>query len=914
MSRRYDIRVIRDLLIQPRNIERVIQDLYGADAVRDKGAYLVGDVAGGIGRSCRFETVGQFAGRFKDFNPAGSKSHGDLIDAVQFARGCSTADAIQFLGDLLGAEPRLSVVEAKPKPPARLADDLAPISKDTLRKHRARLTKAPQALKYLEVRGLSLEILIDRFGVGLAGLYQPKPTEDAEARGNWLTAPVMGQDGALLKRMMKITVPGFSVSPVDTNGWCVGSPITTWSGPSEGKRWLFVAEGVKDLWRIYEAIRETSLVGRMVIISSTHGSGVPEEWRNPEFWAGWEKVFLGQDNDPAGEEMAKRVRQLANREFFRVEPPRNVGKDWTEFFQARDQLTGVAEFERLLDQAKAIGLAMPAEDPAKPLDLQKDGIYEDRRININGAFHGGKMYYPFQVRRVETVKRKRQAPDGSTFMSDVKASYYETKVVRSDGVMMGMSTAPAPYDVEDEDKVIVLDDGTEVLSMPKPREFSTWSWPSINSFVEKVQAGIPAHRLTLEIMADIVAFLRQLTWLPNDTDYEIIAAYVMMSYCYNAFDAIPLLLLNGEKGSGKTSLAEGIADLSFNGRVLGGGSEKAFVRFIDQGRGLLVLDDLEAVGRRGGDDGGYGDINQVLKVSYSKTTGVKSVIEKNGTTRMLNFYGPKVITNILGIDAVNATRMYQILCRPMPKAVQEEGRIRGRDLAITEPLRQELHAWGMSNIREAHRVYQDKVATRGGRAEQIAAPLETIAELAGDEAFIEAVKKAIKRLAFNKSDNLTAGDLLVQAVEAIVERGTRTAISLSQIQAELAMIPEARTLDAPGAVPRDLLPLQDPATIGRMLKALGIRNDQSGRARLSGQTVRYYGLNEDFVGGVLERAEQERRSLDEPYRALGPEMARQAFAFCEALTCAGCPYRTICEAVLPQINAGKMPPERNRHR
>ncbi|MFG6569802.1 hypothetical protein [Sulfitobacter sp. 1A13679] len=913
MSRRYDIKAIRDLLTRPDNIERVIADLYGADAVRDKSAYLVADATGGAGRSCRFETTGQFAGRFTDFNPSGSKPHGDLIDAVQCVRGCSTADAIQYLGDLLGAAPKLSVVQSKPKAsPSVQADDLDPISAETLRKNRARLAKAPKALAYLEGRGLNPEFLMERFGVGLTGLFQPKTGDDGEPRGHAITAPVMSREGTLIKRQMKIAVPGFSVNPVDTNSWAVGSPITAWSGPAEGKRWLFVAEGVKDLWRLYEAIRETSLVGRMAIITSTHGSGVPEEWKNPEFWTGWEKVFLGQDNDPAGEEMAKRVRQLAQREFFRVEVPREIGKDWTDFFEADDRLRGVAEFEQLLDGAPAIGVAMPAEAPTAPLALQNDGEYEDRRININGAFHSGQMYYPFQVRMVETVKRKRQAPDGSSFMVDVKASYYQTKVVRSDGLMLGMSTAPAPHWVEDEDKVIVLDDGTEVLSMPKPREFSTWTWPSIQKFVKNTEEGKPTHRPTAEITADIVAFLRQLTWLPNDTDYELIAAYVMMSYCYNGFDAIPLLLLNGEKGSGKTSLAEGIADLSFNGRVLGGGSEKAFVRFIDQGRGLLVLDDLEAVGRRGGDDGGYGDINQVLKVSYSKTTGVKSVVEKNGTTRTLNFYGPKVITNILGIDAVNATRMYQILCRPMPKTVQDEGRIRGRDLAITEPLRQELHAWGMANIAEANRIYLEKAANRGGRAEQIAAPLETIAEMTDDEDFSGAVKSAIQRLAFNKSDNLTAEDLLVQAAETIVERGSRVSISLSQIQAELALIPEARTLDAAAAVPRDLLPLQDPATIGRMLKALGIRNDQSGRARLSGQTVRYYGLDEDFVAGVLERAEQEKRAVEDPYAALGPDMARQAFAFCEATRCGMCAYSTVCEAALPQIKEGKVAQDRHR--
>jgi hypothetical protein len=99
-----------------------------------------------------------------------------------------------------------------------------------------------------------------------------------------------------------------------------------------------------------------------------------------------------------------------------------------------------------------------------------------------------------------------------------------------------------------------------------------------------------------------------------------------------------------------------------------------------------------------------------------------------------------------------------------------------------------------------------------------------------------------------------------------------------------------------------------------MLKSLGIRNDQAGRARLSGQTVRYYGLDEAFVVGVLERAEQEKRVIEDQYASLGADMARQAFAFCEATRCGMCAYNTICEAALPQIKDGKTSAERIRRR
>ena len=78
MSRRYNIDTIRSLRTDPRNVEAVIHDLYGTDAQKEKSEYFVSDVAGGSGRSCQFQTTGRYAGRFRDFNPAGTKEQGAI--------------------------------------------------------------------------------------------------------------------------------------------------------------------------------------------------------------------------------------------------------------------------------------------------------------------------------------------------------------------------------------------------------------------------------------------------------------------------------------------------------------------------------------------------------------------------------------------------------------------------------------------------------------------------------------------------------------------------------------------------------------------------------------------------------------------------------------------------------------------
>ncbi|WP_372922165.1 hypothetical protein [Roseovarius sp.] len=800
-------------------------------------------------------------------------------------------------GDPIGRAPQLRIIGGK-----NAAEDLAPISMETLSKDQRRLKPDGEAWGYLQRIGLDPEQMKERFGVGFAALSRSKSDEP---RGQWLTAPVVNRDGVLLKRIVKLVVPEISVNPQDAESWSAGAPLTYWCGGGGGEKpWLFVAPRVRDAWRVWQTIRGTSLEARMTVIASTDYAIVPEEWKSPDFWGGRQRIYLGHDNDALGEQTASRIQARIPLDFLRIEVPRDIGRDWIAFFGNQPGPAGVAAFERRLEDAHVIGLKAPKVTPTVPLSDQDEGIYEDCRININGAFENGHMYYPFQVRKVEDIQHRKQKSDGTFDVFSEKATYYQTRVVRSDGAMLGVSTAPAPRGVEEEDRAIVLDDGTEILSIPKPRDFSTWTWPSIRKFVDDLRVGKTPHRRLSEIMSDVCDHLRQVTWLPNETDYDIIAAYIMMSYCYNAFDAIPMLLLNGEKGSGKSSLAEAIADLSFNGQMLGGGSEKAFVRAVDQGRGLLVLDDLEAVGRRGSDDGGYGDINQILKVSYSKATGLKSVVEKNGSTKMLNFYGPKIITNISGIDAVNATRMYLILCRPMPSGIADSGRIHGRDLNVSEPLRQELHAWGMANILDAHRRYQEKSSSRSGRAEQIAAPLRVIADMTGDEAFIEAVEAGLARLAYSKGEATSAEDLIVQAVEASIERGARSLISLAQIRAELALIPEARLLEPAHQVPQDLAPLQDHNALGRMLRTLGIRRPTDGpRVRLSGQLIRCYELDKAFVDDVLEKAAEEKRSVDPPYTARDPK--RLGVAFCDTQPCQTCPYASICEAALPKIRDGK---------
>lgn len=705
---------------------------------------------------------------------------------------------------------------------------------------------------------------------------------------------------------------------------CSGGPFSTWNACIHGKGILFVAEGMKDQWRLHQEIAGTTLEKSMAILSSTHGSAVPHEWEDPAFWASWRTVYLGHDNDSAGERLATKIASLARRDFHRVMVPRgNDGvKDWTDYFQNGGDLH---QFDQLLKDAQVVGLPGIHDQergaPPQRLEEMELGDHADRRIHVNGAFVGGFMYYPFRVRvveayddkgnKIEEIVESDALPKGAQ-----KVSYYVTRILRSDGRIMNYHELPAPNWVPKHDRVIALDDGTEVVSIPDPDSFCTWRLGSIRRYRDAARNGHRPHRDFAKIVADVEDYLMRCVWLPNRNDFALLAAYVAMSYVYNAFEAIPMLLATGEKGSGKSTTAKAVAGLSFNGTVMGAGSEAALIRFVDQGRGLVVLDDLERVGRPTKNENGLGDINEVLKVSYDKDTAVKIIVEGEGSNkrnRRLEFFGPKMLTNITGIDPVNATRLYVVMCRPMPEAMRGMGGVRGIDTRVSEKLRQELHAWGMASIKDVATSYKSLFPSRDNRKNQIAAPLLTIASMTGDKDFEVRVKAAIGAQDRHNGDSITAEDVLREAVDAIIARGSRKGISLPQVQLELSLNPDAQMLTPPHHVDEEFAALQNPIRLGRMLNSIGARTGKVGKVNLCGKKVKTYELDPGYVKAAMERITADASVKLEKEHVVGDPL-RSGTAFCDNTFCEACPYQHTCKPVVGLRDAKKQPSRSDRLR
>jgi len=351
------------------------------------------------------------------------------------------------------------------------------------------------------------------------------------------------------------------------------------------------------------------------------------------------------------------------------------------------------------------------------------------------------------------------------------------------------------------------------------------------------------------------------------------------------------MIVTGGKGTGKSELGEAIVSVSFNAVVVGQASAASVVRLMDEARVLIVLDDLESLGRALKDHS-FSDISQMLKLSYKKKTGRKAITDKGGKTRVFDFYGPKVVNNTRGVDAILGSRMIHIPTRRMPDFQPGVAALKGDDPEEPARLRDELHAWGMANACRVHDGYRELMACRRERDDEIAAPLRAIAALSGDPRVSEALEKTFARQAADPAGARDPLQVLREAVGNCIKSGATEQLSGAQLMLELRLIAGRQNNDegTEGKVR-----WESPLWVGQQLRGLGaldVRKKVS-RRRLYGVVTRIYHLSGNYA---------DTNAMNEP----GRPRARAPLAFCEEMTCERCPYQAVCESTIAGLMYAKL--------
>jgi hypothetical protein len=793
------------------------------------------------------------------------------------------ADVLAEIGEITADEAAWSksiksFAPAAPVQAKKAAGELRRLNTEFNDRGRKRLRESPAVVAYLrDTRGYS-DKTIERFRLGL-GEYADTASRKTIYSGA-LTAPLLGPDGQFYSKYVNYTIPGITVDNRDKpqRAWSAGEARTYYSGSRQNKTRLFVCDGLKDVWALYQALEGTTLGKEMLIISSTNGgAGHPAEWKNPEFWEGWEAVYLGHDNDKpdphtgrkAGDMHAVSVAKLAHREMLRVCPP--LVKDWNDFFVAGRT---ARDFEQLLVVGEPVDLRI-IEKAAESDGL---GRHEAMAVSIAGAYHQGHL---FEI--ALTLVRDVDEAAGST------VERYETVVVRSDRTMHRPRRMPAPKGTPENLMTWRLQpDGTLLDGPPKHNPFSTWQWPSIQAYLDKTSKP----RDIGDMLEQVRQHLKASIWLPFEDDYTMLACTAVVTYTQAVFDAVPLLLVTGAAGSGKTQLGIAMSEICANSPgPVGQISPASIARLIDQARGFIVLDDLESVGRKNS-DGQFDELIQTLKLSYNKQSATKYWTNmKSGKLEKLNFFGVKLINNTRGVDAILGSRMLKVLTKKLPDGQQV---ISGGRLSPDQvvQLRNDLHTWAFTHTKQVYQTYATIYPNRTGRADEISAPLRVISAMTGNVTVAESLERALKRQEKMDITPESPEQVMREALERIIRRAmvdqgvVQTVVSVTQLMMEMALLVD----NGYGkSFTTELSDIESPEWVGRQLRQN--YTDPTGdqvRTQMYGKFLRSYPLAMDFVNKIVARTKEELSS-----QGKGIQMSADPRMFCAG--CPACPYQNRCD-------------------
>lgn len=236
-------------------------------------------------------------------------------------------------------------------------------------------------------------------------------------------------------------------------------------------------------------------------------------------------------------------------------------------------------------------------------------------------------------------------------------------------------------------------------------------------------SGIADYGSRAELLNEIKTYIHNYA----DVDgfvADILAHYVLMTWVFDHFSAIPYLRFIGEPGTGKTRILKIMQQLSNRSIFFGAGSSvPPLFRFQDQFHGTIVFDEAEF-----NKSDMQSDIVKILNGGYSKGTPVmrSGPGDTNFAPQAFDVYGPKVIANRSRFsDNALETRCLTLqttekTVRPdvpkqLPNAFYEEGAV----------LRNKLLRW---RLEEYHSIEMEESAFEGlsGRQIELGTPIYAV--------------------------------------------------------------------------------------------------------------------------------------------------------------------------------------------
>jgi hypothetical protein len=168
-------------------------------------------------------------------------------------------------------------------------------------------------------------------------------------------------------------------------------------------------------------------------------------------------------------------------------------------------------------------------------------------------------------------------------------------------------------------------------------------------------------------LADVLQYVREtLIKYVDFTDprcFSIVAVWIVMTYFYQLFPAVPYLHLTGLKGSGKTKVLQIAALLGFNGELVTSTSSAASItRLVHSSGATLGVDEAEDLWNVC--DESSSALQDVLRSGYKKgilVTKCEKDATGNHVVVRLDPFSPKMLSGIRGLEDALSSRCIEVL-------------------------------------------------------------------------------------------------------------------------------------------------------------------------------------------------------------------------------------------------------------
>lgn len=232
----------------------------------------------------------------------------------------------------------------------------------------------------------------------------------------------------------------------------------------------------------------------------------------------------------------------------------------------------------------------------------------------------------------------------------------------------------------------------------------------------------------------VVEQIHRFVVFPNDAvpgAAATVALWIMLTYCYPAWPAVPYLHVTGPLGSGKTRLLDLIARLAWRSTLASSLTAGALFRMLHERGGTFLLDEAERLGETTSQSS---ELRTVLLAGY-RADGSVSRLQRDGDgyrAVLFDVFGPKALGSI---DDLPATLTSRCITLRLLRAGTDRPQIQARlDAHIQDwqNLKDDLHACALCHAhRILHQAHDNNTSffAASGRAMELWKPILDLAAL-----------------------------------------------------------------------------------------------------------------------------------------------------------------------------------------